>query len=160
MEKVIKVFNQFNPPVGEPNPVGDGTVPVFDYVKDEKTGEVIYKEIGRTNMYELIQAAKDGTDIHYIAERMAAGDNSLANAKKGYFLNTAELPKDVFELEEMSKTIRATYNADAILQSIYPSYADYEKAFMSGEVFDAYLKAAAPKQEKKEEVKTDEVKSE
>lgn len=157
MEKQIKVFNQFNPPIGKANPVGDGKVPVFDYVTDDKTGDVIYKEVGKTNLYELIQSAKDGTDIHYIAERMSKGDNSLANARKGYFVDTSSLPKDVFELEEMSKTIRATYNSDGILQGLYPTYEEYEKAFMNGQVFNAYLEAA--NKEKKVEVKENEVES-
>lgn len=160
MENKIKVFNQFNPPVGDACPVGDGKIPVFDYVKDEKSGEVVYKEVGKTNLYELIQAAKDGTDIHYIAERMAKGDTSLLNAKKGYFVDTSELPKDVFELEEMSKTIRATYNSDSILQGLYPTYEEYEKAFMNGQVFNAYLEAAKKSTEVKVEENNNEIKSE
>lgn len=167
----VKVFNQFNPPVGLPNPVGDGTVPVFDYVEDKETGEVVYKEVGKSNLYELIQASKESTDINYIVERMSKGDNSLLNMRKGIFADVSELPKDVFELGEMSKTIKDVYEKDSILKSIYGSYEEYEKAFIEGKVFDAYQEAVAaiaaakggnPQpvvEEKKEEVKANEIES-
>ena len=158
----VKVFNQFNPPVGEPNPTGDGKVPVYDFVEDKETGEVVYKEVGKSNLYELIQASKESTDINYIVDRMAKGDNSLLNVRKGIFADVSEMPKDVFELGEMSKTIKSVYEGDSILKSLYKSYEEYEKAFMEGKVFDAYLNAAQAieKAKEKEGVIEDEVKPE
>ena len=159
--KSIKVFNEFNLPPAEANPVGDGLIDVYDYVVDEETGEVIYKVVGKSNLYELIQASKDSTDIHYIVDRVNKCDTSLLEAKRGIYCDTTEMPKDVFELEGMANTIRKTYESDAILKALYPSYEDYEKAFMNGKVFDAYIKAAqeinksanAPKEEVKDEAK-------
>ena len=146
MEK-IKVFNQFNPPIGEPNPVGDGLVPVYDYVEDKDTGEIVYKEIAKSNLYELIQRSKNGTDIHYIVDRMSKGDNSLLNVRQGIFADVSEMPKDVFELGEMSKTIKAVYEQDKLLQSMYKDFETYQDAFIKGEVFDAYVNAAKAAEE-------------
>ena len=107
--KSIKVFNEFNPPVGEPNPVGNGLIDVYDYVVDEDTGEVVYKVVGKSNLYELIQTSKDSTDIHYIVDRVNKGDNSLLEARRGIYADVTEMPQDVFELESMSNNIRHTF---------------------------------------------------
>lgn len=143
--KSVKIFNEFNLPEAKPAPVGDGFVDVYDYVneEDKATGEVkvVYKVVGKSNLYELIQASKDSTDIHYIVDRVSKGDTSLLNAKQGIFCDTSEMPKDVFELEGMSNQIRKVYEGDLILKNLYKSYEDYEKAFLKGEVFDAYISA-------------------
>ena len=139
--KSIKIFNEFNPPVAEGNPVGDGLIDVYDYVVNKDTGEVEYKVVGKSNLYELIQTSKDSTDIHYIVDRVSKGDKTLLEARRGIYADVTEMPKDVFELESMSNNIRNVYQNDAILKSLYPTYEDYEKAFMNGKVFDAYIQA-------------------
>lgn len=164
----IKLFNEFNLPEAKDNPVGDGFVDVYDYVNevDDESGEVnvVWKKTGRSNLYELIQTSKDSTDIHYIVDRVAKGDRSLLEARQGIFADVTEMPKDVFELEGMANNIRSVYENDAILKNLYKSYEDYEKAFMHGEVFDAYIQAVqkinAANTAANSEVKEDEVKSE
>lgn len=165
MENKIKVFNQFDNPVGEPAPVGDGLEPVMDYVKDEETGEVVYKEVGKTNLYDIIQAAKEGTDIHFIINKVNRGEMVLPDGANALYCDTTALPKDIHEASDMAKVVTDIYSKDPILQLLYPNADEYQKAFINGEVMEAYLKkvdeikAQSIKEEAKpvNEVKKDEV---
>lgn len=138
METKIKIFNQLENREGDPNPTGDGFETVYDYVKDEETGEVVFKEVGKTNLYDIIQASKDGTDIHVIIDKLNKGQINLPSYEAGLFCDTTALPRDVHEAGDMVKSINAIYEKDPILKELYPTIEAYEKAFVSGKVLEEY----------------------
>lgn len=144
MEK-IKIYNQLENREGDFNPTGNGIEPVFDYVKDEETGEVVYKEVGKTNLYDIIQASKDGTDIHLIIDKLNKGLINMPSIDDGLFCDTTALPRDIHEAGDMVKSINAIYEKDPILKELYPTLEEYEKAFVSGKVLEEYTVLANKK---------------
>ena len=131
---------------------GSPIEPEYKITVDEK-GETVLKEVGKTNVYEKIQAQVEETKIENILKRfMETGDASLLNkTQQNLFIDTTQLPQTTMELHQiameadnmfkgLSREIQKEFNFDP---------GQFKAAVLNG-TLDQRLEKLRPKQEKQE----------
>lgn len=128
----MKIYNYFMRRKGEPAPTGDGFEYVNEEFTDEKTGEIFIK-VNKIPVYEMIQAARETTDMTYILAQLAKGDTTVLERTHGVYLDSTELPQSLEEALAFNEKIDNVYNSNDILKDIYKNKEDYKKALLNGE---------------------------
>lgn len=64
----------------------------------DKKGRSDLKIVGRTNLYDLIQAERDSVDINNIIARYSAGDMSAIDRVRGMYIDATGMPSNYAEL--------------------------------------------------------------
>lgn len=95
-------------------PVGDGTLPVFEYQKNDDGLEELVC-VGRSSIYELIQSHKHDSDLAMLFDRVVNGDTALAmsmsdDGKHG--VDLVGMPVDILGMHDLSR------DADTFLHSL------------------------------------------
>lgn len=126
---------------------GSMTRPTFKAVLD-KDGVVNLKEDGIEMTYEKIQSFKESVDINVIVSRYASGDLSALDQKSGTYGDFIEVPSSYMEVLNSVVEARNAYE----LSKPDISFEEY--------INRALMAVSAPSEPIKEEVVTDEPKSE
>lgn len=75
-------------------------------------GEYKYVAKDKTNVYEMIQAARDSVDLSAMLQRFEAGDKTALEKVQGMYFDTVDMPKNYAEL------YRAVSNCNTIFDSM------------------------------------------
>lgn len=68
-------------------------------------GNIVLKETGVVNTYQMIQSHKDSVDINVLIKRYVNGDTAALERVQGQYLDCTKLPKSYMEV--LNTTIRA-----------------------------------------------------
>lgn len=122
------------------SPSGDEYVVEKGWIYED--GELIYKEKGKTNLYEKIQAARDSVDLQAMLARYEAGDDTALQKVQGMYIDTVDMPKNYADL--YTAVSRANEVFDSMPVEIKEEYdnnpAAYWRAFGTEE-FDKTMNA-------------------
>lgn len=66
--------------------------------KYDENGSLDLVEVGKENIYDLIQSHADSVDIHVILKRFEAGEYDVLNKLQGIYADVTDLPKNYAEL--------------------------------------------------------------
>lgn len=69
------------------------------YYDDE--GNVVLKEIGKTDLYSYIQSFADSVDINILLKKFANGDDSALNQRRNDYIDCTQFPKTYAEALNM-----------------------------------------------------------
>lgn len=125
------------------SPVGEEEKTTYELYLDEN-GQEELKETGKTNVYEMIQAAAKDVDIYTILERYENGDLAAINKKNGFYEDISEIPNNINELNEAAK------NARTVFDSLTEEQRENVLKVLSGN-FDIKEKTEEQPKEKQEE---------
>lgn len=73
----------------------------YEYSLDKEGHKVLVKADTYTDVYSRIQADKDSVDINVLMQRFALGDTEALDIKKGFYLDTRDMPKNIHEVFAM-----------------------------------------------------------
>ena len=93
-------YSRSNYPETIPCPKCEKTVPKFELKINKDTGRKELKENGRTDTYEIIQAAKEGTMIYNILERYQNGEIEVLNKTQGVYGDFTQMPRTLAEAQQ------------------------------------------------------------
>ena len=116
-----------------------GTETLDSYIEeiDEKTGKLVLRKSGTTNVYKKIQEYAEETDVYNVLRRYAeTGDTEILNKRKTFYGDFTKIPstpieainmarKAEKEFEEIDKNVRELFNNDVKV---------FKKAIMDGTV--------------------------
>ena len=88
-------FSLRNRPKTIPVDLGDGTDPVYE--KQLVDGVSTLVEVGRTSLFDFVQASKDDTLIYNILARYERGDESALNKMSGVYADVVGMPTNLAE---------------------------------------------------------------
>lgn len=88
-------FSLRNRPKSIPVDLGDGTDPVYE--KQLVNGVSTLVEVGRTSLFDFVQASKDDTLIYNILSRYERGDESALNRVGGVYADVVGMPTNLAE---------------------------------------------------------------
>lgn len=141
----MEFYDQNNRPPRIPTPTGSPWRIKRKAGVDEK-GNWCVKEIGKTNVYEKIQAAKDSTEIYNIIERYENGEIGLIQ-RQGTYGDVSEMPKSIFEAETQAQ--EANQNLNKLPKELRQILI--EKGNISESDIKAYVDSLTQKSENKEQ---------
>lgn len=72
----------------------------YEYKLDKKGAKQLVKKDSQIDVYSRIQADAESTDINYLMQRFALGDTEALDIKKGFYLDTRDMPKTYAEVFE------------------------------------------------------------
>lgn len=72
----------------------------YTYKLDKSGHKMLVKSGEKTDVYARIQADRDSCDINLLMQRFINGDASAIDIKKGEYIDTRSLPKNMFEVYE------------------------------------------------------------
>lgn len=137
--------------------VGSQFVPTYKLtILDD--GSHDFKEVGKINIYEMIQSHRESVDLALMIKRYEQGDDTALDRVRGFYVDTLGMPTTLAE------TLQRLEDSKALFASLPPEMRD-EFNHNPDEFFvklGDYVKsnevpAAVPKaDEKKEEVNKDE----
>lgn len=79
---------------------GSRMQPQYKMTVNKETGAHELKQKGEINLYAQIQSFKNSTDVNYILERFARGDESALSKVQGVYGDFTEMPKTLAELSQ------------------------------------------------------------
>lgn len=106
---MAKFYSESNRPKTIPAPAGSKWQIKYKEVINEK-GEPEIKAVGKTNIYEKIQAYKKQCLVYNIIERFENGDITALNKTQGQYLDTTEIPTNINDLNELKNKTIETVN--------------------------------------------------
>ena len=78
------------------------------------------------DMFKMIQACKNSTDINAIVQRAAAGDVSVLNVKNGSYADVSEVPDNLNDMHNLNiEAINSFNKLDPNIQVLFDN--DYNK---------------------------------
>ena len=83
---------------------------IYEYAVDKKGRKILKKTDKIDNVYEKIQSFEESTDINNIMARFALGDETVLNVNKGYYIDTTNLPTNIFEVYEKGLAAEQVFN--------------------------------------------------
>lgn len=78
-------------------------------VNDDGTVDLI--EVGKENTDDIIESHRESTDMNIILAKIAAGDDSVLNQRKGMFGDFTEMPKTYAEALQMQIDAERMYDS-------------------------------------------------
>lgn len=72
----------------------------YTYKLDKSGHKILVKSGEKTDVYARIQADRDSCDINILMQRFINGDSSAIEINKGAYIDTRDLPKNMFEVYE------------------------------------------------------------
>lgn len=132
-------------------PTGDGTEDKFELRVNNKGVKDLVK-VGKTNLYEKIQASKEQSLIYNILERFNAGDASVLEKAKGQFGDFTQFPTSLAEAQQQVINAENMFNQLPIdvRKEFNYSYTQFLASFSDGSYKDVFSKYLPEKQEKGE----------
>lgn len=120
---------------------GDNMRPIYKWRYDED-GKPVHKITEYEDVYEIIQAERDGTDLKRMLERYENGDESALSKVQGMYIDTVALPKNYAQLYEAVAIHNQVFDSMPveIKEKYHNNPAEYWKAFGTVE-FDETLNA-------------------
>lgn len=118
-----KYYRAYEHPATEPAPSGEKEEPVYQMQINAKGREVLV-EIGKTNIYNIIQESLEPSKIENIIRRATEGDPFALQQMNGQYIDTTDLPttlaeaqnfviKAKAEFEQLPINIRRMFNMSA-----------------------------------------------
>jgi len=152
----MKFYSAYNPSPTIPTPTGDGTEDKFE-LRIDKNGVKNLEKVGKTNLYEKIQAGLEQTLIYNILERFNAGDTAVLEKAKGQFGDFTQFPTNLAEAQQQVINAEIMFNElpVKVRKEFNESYTQFLASFSDGsykEIFEKYLPKDAVKEVSKEEV--------
>lgn len=141
----MEFYDQNNRPPKTPTPSGSPwRIKKKAGIDDD--GNWCVKEIGKTNVYEKIQEAKDSTEIYNIVERYQNGEIGLVQ-RQGAYGDASDLPKNIFEAEAQAAAANQSLNKlpNELRQLLI------EKGNITESEIKAYVESLTQKSENKEQ---------
>lgn len=113
-------------------------------------------EVGKTNIYEKIQANKESTLINNIIERYNNGDVQALNQRQPVYGDTTQMPKNLAEAQQMVINAERYYNSlpNEIKQKLNNSKEEFFESTTNGEfeiILNDYYNSVKPKQQEQKE---------
>ena len=96
----MEFYSRIKKPDTIPAPSGEKVVPTFSLRISKETGRQELVKTGTTDIYEKIQAAKEGTLIYNIIERFQNGDITALNKNKLCYGDTTIVPKTLAGMKQ------------------------------------------------------------
>lgn len=73
----------------------------YEYSLDKEGHKILVKSDTTTDVYSMIQANKDSCDINVLMQRFALGDTEALDIKKGFYIDTRDMPTNLAEVFQM-----------------------------------------------------------
>lgn len=112
------------------------------------------------NRYEMIQAAKDSTDIHAIINRVKLGDISVLNVNPPInqgdeIVDVSNIPDNINEATQLqSSAINQFYSLDPNIRALFDNdVSKFSKAISDGTYISIINDSLKPKEEVSEDAK-------
>lgn len=93
-------YSRINRPKTIPAPKTEKTIPTFSLKINPETGKKELEESGKTNIYDKIQAAKEGTLIYNILDRYQKGETDVLKKLNGQYGDFTQMPKTLAEMQQ------------------------------------------------------------
>lgn len=88
-------YSLLNRPDAVPQSFGDGTDPVHEVQLVDGVNSLV--EVGRTSLFDYVQASKEDTLIYNILARYERGDESVLNKSPGVYADVVGMPTNLAE---------------------------------------------------------------
>lgn len=95
-----KFFTAFNPGKKEPTPAGEH-IQIEHRLEIDKNGKEKLIWDKPVDIYSMIQAGKEETEIEYIMRRATEGDPSILNMVQGQYMDVTDLPKTLAKAQQL-----------------------------------------------------------
>lgn len=89
---------------------GSRMQPQYKMTVNKETGAHELKQKGEINLYAQIQSFKNSTDVNYILEKFARGDESALSKVQGVYGDFTEMPKTLAELSQRVLDARTLFD--------------------------------------------------
>lgn len=91
-------YTAYKRPITEPAPAGEKEESVYQTTIDLH-GHKILKEIGKTNIYDIIQESLESSKIENIIRRASEGDINALTIMNGQYIDTTDIPNTLAEAQ-------------------------------------------------------------
>lgn len=154
----MEFYNRSHYPKTIAYPKSEPNVPVFALKIDKDTGKKELKKTGATNLYEKIQASKEGTLIYNILERFNNGDNEALNKTKGTYGDFSQMPKTLAEAQQSLIDAENAFNELPldVRREFNMSTSEFLAALTNGK-FEAVMTKLQPQKQKAEEINQNQI---
>lgn len=95
-----KFYTAFNPGKKEPSPAGEH-IQIEHRLEIDKNGKSKLIWDKPVDIYSMIQANKEETEIEYIMRRATEGDPSILNMVNGQYMDVTDLPKTLAKAQQL-----------------------------------------------------------
>lgn len=117
---------------------GSKYLPKMKWIFNEETKTNEFVKDGEFNLYNIIQASRDSTDIHQITKKIAiTNDYGLLYQRDANFTDAVVLPNDLRSMAELDGNLRKQFNEyDERFKKLFKDYDDYISCILSGDILD------------------------
>lgn len=142
---------------------------IFETIYDEKLGKDVYRKTKTINRQAIMDSEAKNCDIAILYKKLIKGDATVLNTREGVYMDTSNVPKNIYEMSEYSKFVEKYFNENDLLKNTYKGdfnayFEDYKKGvdFVKKKI-DIYSlgiieKLKVDEKKKESEVKKDETK--
>lgn len=131
-----------------------GTEELREYMEDyDKQGRRYLKEVGKTNIYNLIQSHKEETQVYNILEKYEkTNDENLINKRNGAYGDFTNTPRTQMEvLNTINKANNVFAGLDIEVRKEFNNSPEEFKASILNGTFEGKMQKFVKKPEAKEE---------
>lgn len=94
----MKYYAAYKTPTTEPAPAGSKEESVYQ-IDIDLNGHKVIKEVGKTNIYDMIQASLEQSKIENIIRRATEGDANALAVMNGQYIDTTDVPHTLAEAQ-------------------------------------------------------------
>lgn len=98
MSETNRYYTAYRTPATEPAPTGEKEESVYQITIDLQ-GHKKLKEIGKTNIYDIIQESLEQSKIENIIRRATEGDLNALTTMNGQYIDTTDIPNTLAEAQ-------------------------------------------------------------
>lgn len=138
--------------IKESTPNGNIFEPIYQEALDKK-GHLYLKEVGKTNVYENIQASKDNAILEIMLEKyQKTGDASIFETRQTFYDDFTNLPSSPIDLQNrIMQAERAFYTLDKeVRDEFHNDVGEFKASIYTGEIdsrMSKFLKKDEPASE-------------
>ena len=121
---------------------------VNEYDKEvQKNGSIKPVVVGKTNIYEKIQASKNDCLVYNILDRFKAGDVSVLNARQGQYADITKEPKTLVEYQQSYIDAENLFNSLPleVRRQFDHSVTDFLQTALDGKLAERHAYFTPPK---------------
>lgn len=141
-----KVRTIFDTPKRYHCPIGSEFDNVYQEEIDSDTGRKTLVIIGKTNIYDRIQADLEGSKIENIMAKLAAGDLSVLRNEQLIYADATEMPKTLMEAQNI--VVKAKQEFENFPTEIKRLFNNSAEQYVSEMGTEKFLEKMAPYNEK------------
>lgn len=119
------------------SPVGLPEKETWEY-KVNEYGQRKLVVTGKTNVYDMIQAALEETKIENVLKRAAAGDDSMLNAVGEVYADISEMPRNLIEARQQMQNLENLWGS--VPNEIKAKYNFNVEEFIGASGSDGWLR--------------------